>query len=132
MKATVDESNIQSSDDSSDEEAPAYRSTNRPVGIKAANNILEKNGLLLVYDISSLPSPKLLFRYRRPLPVVLKDSPPVFHPTKSLLVWPLFGGEILFADFQLKTFFTRKAGVSARNSKFKLTISTDLMTDFES
>ena len=132
MKVTVDESDIQSSDDSSDEEAPAYRSSNRPVGMKAPNNTLEKNGLLLVYDVSSLPSPKLLFRYRRPLPVLLKDSPPVFHPTKSLLVWPLFGGEILFADFQLKTFFTRKARVSARNSKFKHTISTSLMTDFES
>lgn len=125
MRATDDESDTQSSDDSGDEEASDYRHSNRPVRMKSPNNILEKNGLLLVYDIGSLNSPKLLFRYRQPLPVSLKDSPPVFHPTKSLLVWPLFGGEILFADFQLKTFFMRKAGVSARNSRFKLSISTN-------
>jgi hypothetical protein len=35
------------------------------------------------------------------------DSPPVFHPTKPLIVWPLGDAEILFADYKANTFFTR-------------------------
>jgi hypothetical protein len=118
-KNPSNESDDTSSDESESTKDPnRRRPSNRIAGQKVAMNTLEKNGLLLIYDISSLPSPRLLFRFRRPLSTILKDSPPVFHPRKSLLVWPLFGGEILFADFQLKTFFTRKARVSASNSEF--------------
>ncbi|PYH94744.1 hypothetical protein BO71DRAFT_224781 [Aspergillus ellipticus CBS 707.79] len=38
----------------------------------------------------------------------LFDSPPVFHPSKPLLVWPLGGGEILFADYEKNSYFTRE------------------------
>ncbi|KAJ5970417.1 uncharacterized protein N7479_000335 [Penicillium vulpinum] len=37
----------------------------------------------------------------------LFDSPPVFHPSKPLLVWPLGDGEVLFANYQYNTYFTR-------------------------
>lgn len=96
---SVDESNIKSLDDNTDEKATTYRAPNWATEMEVLNDSPEKNGLLLVYDISSHSLPKLLFRYRRPLPVLPKDSTPVFHPTKSLLVWPLFGGDIIFADF---------------------------------
>jgi hypothetical protein len=128
-KDSSDESDVLSSNDSNDEESPTYRSSIRPAAKKAPNNTLDKNGLLLIYDISSLPTPRFLFRYRRPLPVVLIDSPPVFHPSKSRVVWPLFGGEILFADFQLNTYFTQKARASASNSKFRLAMSTSLKAE---
>ncbi|RAK95688.1 uncharacterized protein BO80DRAFT_469213 [Aspergillus ibericus CBS 121593] len=37
----------------------------------------------------------------------LFDSPPVFHPLVPLLVWPLGDGEILFANYQKNSYFTR-------------------------
>ncbi|KAL3253299.1 hypothetical protein ABHI18_009601 [Aspergillus niger] len=37
----------------------------------------------------------------------LFDSPPVFHPFKPLIVWPLGDGEILFANYERNTYFTR-------------------------
>ncbi|GFN16881.1 vegetative incompatibility protein HET-E-1 [Aspergillus tubingensis] len=37
----------------------------------------------------------------------LFDSPPVFHPSKPLLVWPLGDREILFANYEKNTYFTR-------------------------
>ncbi|KAF6810207.1 hypothetical protein CPLU01_15362 [Colletotrichum plurivorum] len=43
---------------------------------------------------------------------LLFTSPPVIHPTKPLAVWPIAGGEIVFAHFSPgeKTFFTRSLG----------------------
>ncbi|KAH8891753.1 hypothetical protein GQ53DRAFT_841147 [Thozetella sp. PMI_491] len=38
---------------------------------------------------------------------MLLDSPPVFHPSAKLLVWPIDGGEVLFADYEQGTYFTR-------------------------
>ena len=37
----------------------------------------------------------------------LYSSPPTFHPSRPLLVWPLGAGEILFANYQNNTYFTR-------------------------
>ena len=37
----------------------------------------------------------------------LFSSPPNFHPFKPLVVWPLGAGEVLFADYQNNTYFTR-------------------------
>ena len=37
----------------------------------------------------------------------LFSSPPVFHPSKPLLVWPLGAGEVLFANYKGNTYFTR-------------------------
>ncbi|KAJ2921741.1 hypothetical protein H1R20_g15355, partial [Candolleomyces eurysporus] len=48
-----------------------------------------------------------LFRRQAPLKSKIYDSPPVFHPTKPLLVWPLGNGDILFVDYKKKTSFTR-------------------------
>ncbi|KAJ2924006.1 hypothetical protein H1R20_g13088, partial [Candolleomyces eurysporus] len=49
-----------------------------------------------------------LFRRRAPLKSKIYDSPPVFHPTKPLLVWPLGNGDILFVDYKKSTSFTRR------------------------
>ncbi|PWY68963.1 hypothetical protein BO94DRAFT_299499 [Aspergillus sclerotioniger CBS 115572] len=38
----------------------------------------------------------------------LFDSPPVFHPSEPLMVWPLGDGEVLFANYQKNTYFTRE------------------------
>lgn len=62
----------------------------------------------LSLDIFS--SASRVLRFSRKVPTKLIDSPPVIHPTLSLVVWPLAGTEVLFADFQQKTFFTRSVG----------------------
>ncbi|KAF4820561.1 Vegetative incompatibility protein HET-E-1 [Colletotrichum siamense] len=63
---------------------------------------------VVVYNVSSGQAVRM-FRYEHDAPAMLYHSPPALHPTKSLLVWPLGGGEVLFADYEEKTYFTRAA-----------------------
>ncbi|QKX57422.1 uncharacterized protein TRUGW13939_04534 [Talaromyces rugulosus] len=49
-----------------------------------------------------------IFHYSCYIKGALFDSPPEFHPSKPLLVWPLGDGEILFANYERKTYFTRE------------------------
>lgn len=57
------------------------------------------------------------FRLSRPLHLILYDSPPVLHPSKPLLIWAISPGNILFADFEQKSWFTRKLRPSASFSR---------------
>lgn len=72
---------------------------------------------IAVYDIAN-QIPVRIFHYEEILPVALYSSPPAIHPSKPLVVWPLAGGNILFADFECKTYFIRRALPSSRNSEF--------------
>ena len=76
----------------------------------------DATGALVVYDTSSHP-PTQLFHYEEAFPVLLYDSPPVMHPSKPMVVWPLYGGNILFGDFISKSYFIRRASPSLRHSK---------------
>jgi hypothetical protein len=49
-----------------------------------------------------------IFRFVQRSKGLLVDSPPAFHPTDDLLVWPTGAGEILFANVRKKTYFMRK------------------------
>ncbi|KAF4854576.1 hypothetical protein CGCSCA2_v009577 [Colletotrichum siamense] len=61
-----------------------------------------------VYNITSGQVARM-FHYEHDTAVtcMLYHSPPVLHPNKTLFVWPLGGGEVLFADFEEKTYFIR-------------------------
>ncbi|CAO2655623.1 Nn.00g044260.m01.CDS01 [Neocucurbitaria sp. VM-36] len=61
---------------------------------------------LQVYDVN-LPHGSPTFHFTRYVQRGIFDSPPVFHPSKPLLVWPLGDAEILFADYKANSFFTR-------------------------
>lgn len=98
--------------DSDDEDMPSRRFP-QPRMPKPAANV--QKGLLTIYDLQS-GHPLQIFRYSQRLPIMLYDSPPVIHPTNPLVVWPLCGGEVLFADFQGKTYFVRKARPSTPRS----------------
>ena len=74
-----------------------------------------EKGLLTLYELRA-GQPKHIFRFSHPMSVMLYDSPPVIHPTKPLVVWPLCRGEVLFADFEGKTYFIRKARPSTHKS----------------
>jgi hypothetical protein len=74
-----------------------------------------QRGKLLIYDTTSNESIPI-FRYERVFPRLIYNSPPIFHPTAPLVVWPLGGGEILFANFDQKTYYTRTLRCSATRS----------------
>ncbi|KAL2851425.1 hypothetical protein BJX68DRAFT_266332 [Aspergillus pseudodeflectus] len=68
-----------------------------------------------VYD-STRPESVPVFHYTGFVKGALFESPPVFHPTKPLLVWPLGDADILFANYQANTYFTRQLCRSKYNS----------------
>ena len=75
-----------------------------------------EQGLLAVYDLSSA-SPVRLFNFSHSLPTQLDSAPPAIHPSKSLVVWPLSSGDILFAEYEGNSYFVRKIKPSTRKGK---------------
>lgn len=55
---------------------------------------------------NNLPQMKI-FSFRQRSQTRLYASPPAFHPTSDLLVWPLGDNEILFANFTENAYFIR-------------------------
>ncbi|KAL5043901.1 hypothetical protein BDW71DRAFT_209886 [Aspergillus fruticulosus] len=49
-----------------------------------------------------------IFQLSRPIDLLLYDSPPILHPFKPLIIWPMSPGNVLFAKFENKTWFKRK------------------------
>ncbi|CAG8981390.1 hypothetical protein HYALB_00009602 [Hymenoscyphus albidus] len=78
--------------------------------VTAAKNVFRKSstkrGMITVVDVSQTP-PKQIFLHNHQLPVALNGSPPAIHPTQPLVVWPLSGGNVLFADFMNNSYFIR-------------------------
>jgi hypothetical protein len=99
-----------------DDDDVAYRSDSDGPTFRRITKSRTPKGTITVFDISQEP-PKLLFQYLHALPVILYDSPPVIHPKQPLAVWPLCGGDILFADFLAKSYFIRKSRPTSRHSK---------------
>lgn len=79
-------------------------------------NAKVQQGILKVYDLAANP-PSQSFTFKHQLPIMLYDSPPAVHPTKPLVVWPLCGGDVLFADFESKSYFIRRARTTTRKSR---------------
>lgn len=75
-----------------------------------------QQGVLTIYDLAA-SSPTEIFTFTHQLPIMLYHSPPAIHPTKPLAVWPLCGGDVLFADFEGKSYFIRRARTTTRRSK---------------
>lgn len=67
-------------------------------------------------NIDAGQPPQRVFRFKQLMPSPLFASPPVFHPTKSLMVWPLGDGDILFADYANNTYFVRRMRFGYRRS----------------
>ncbi|KAL2857204.1 hypothetical protein BJY01DRAFT_262670 [Aspergillus pseudoustus] len=74
-----------------------------------------KRTSIRVYD-STRPESVPVFHYTGFVKGDLFDSPPAFHPTKPLLVWPLGDADILFANYETNTYFTRELCRSKYNS----------------
>lgn len=76
-----------------------------------------QQGLLMVYDFNH-GHPVQLFKFSHLLTTVLDNSPPAIHPTKPLVVWPLSGGDILFADYRANSYFIREFKPSTRKGMY--------------
>ena len=100
--------------DSDDEERLARRMAYTRQDRK--RNAKAQQGVLTIYDLAINP-PTQIFTFTHQLPIMLYDSPPEIHPTKPLVVWPLCGGDVLFADFEGKSYFLRRARTTTRKSK---------------
>lgn len=87
------------------------------LGVQPFNNIHEPTVLLTVLHYNDDSIPTKLFEYSCPLRFMLYDSPSAIHPHESLVVWPLGGGDLLFADVAAKTYFTRQLRPSAPHSE---------------
>ena len=90
-----------------------------------------QQGVLTIYDLTAAGSPTQVFTFTHQLPIMLYDSPPTIHPTKPLVVWPLCGGDVLFADFKDKSYFIRRARTTTRksrppNSSFLMNVSASV------
>lgn len=80
----------------------------------------ERNGTRCEVQIFRKPeagsSPHRVFRFFQPSSSPLFASPPAFHPTVPLVVWPLSDGELLFADYVNNTYFIRRMRSGYRSS----------------
>lgn len=57
-----------------------------------------------------------IFHFTQNAAATIYASPPIFHPTKPLLVWPIGNNEILFADVSSNTYFTRLLNCTTYNT----------------
>ncbi|KAF8522855.1 hypothetical protein JB92DRAFT_2886428 [Gautieria morchelliformis] len=71
---------------------------------------------LTVFNTECSP-PSKIFYFSCKVSSMIYASPPVVHPSEPLVVWPLGGGEVLFADFVANTYFLRKLRPSTRYTK---------------
>jgi hypothetical protein len=91
---------------------PAYDDAAKPGRSKKDR----KSATIIVFDTRSA-KPLRKFHYEQDISVMLYHSGPVLHPFKPLVVWPLAGGEILFADYDENTYFIRGSFPSTRDSE---------------
>lgn len=92
----------------------------RPLGQRydmRSRNTREPTVLLTALQYDGNLTPTKLFEYSCPARSMLYDSPPAVHPQESLVVWPLGGGSLLFADVAAKTYFTRQLRPSVSHSE---------------
>ncbi|KAK3389894.1 hypothetical protein B0H63DRAFT_464493 [Podospora didyma] len=71
---------------------------------------------IAVYSIASGQAVRL-FHYDHLIKAMLYHSPPMLHPSKPLVIWPMGGGDILFADYDDNTFFIRKSMPTTRKTR---------------
>lgn len=68
-----------------------------------------------------------LFHFSRKVTSSLSNSPPVLHPIEPLLVWPLGGWEVLFADYEDNTYFVRELFTASSDGEYALLVTSLLL-----
>jgi hypothetical protein len=108
-------SNSGSEDDSDAEDDYAKQLDALIFGQSGPDGEEKQRTRIQIFD-TSRPSRMPLFHFTKFTSARLFDSPPAFHPSKSLLVWPMGDSEVLFADYQANKYFIRKLTRSTSHS----------------
>ncbi|KAG1745715.1 hypothetical protein EDB19DRAFT_459773 [Suillus lakei] len=77
----------------------------------------QEQATITIFDTQTSPEAVQLFHLTRPLQSKVYGSPPIIHPTEPLVVWPLGGGDVLFANFMDKTYFVRRLRPSTLHTR---------------
>lgn len=107
-------------EDEDDEDAYMYYAYGPTALFKTRPELQASISVFLIRSSDEPPLlPAKLFHFTQELPIALYDSPPAIHPFKSLIVWPIGRGDVLFADFSCQSYFMRKLRLTTSNSKFQ-------------
>jgi hypothetical protein len=90
------------------------------VGVISRTRFVIKQELHVYRTRNAVEVADMLFHYQERFHVLLHESPPVIHPRQSLVVWPLSGSQILFADYEKNSSFVQKIRSGVRRSKCAL------------
>ncbi|KAJ7266958.1 hypothetical protein B0H12DRAFT_1098958 [Mycena haematopus] len=107
-------------DSDAESEGGGWFANARSLGRNGYSDVVHRHGLmasLTVFIQTSTGTPTRMFHFTRSIPFPLYDSPPAFHPSKSLVIWPLSAGDVLFADYLAKTYFVRKLRPSTLHTR---------------
>ncbi|PVF92590.1 hypothetical protein CPB86DRAFT_176028 [Serendipita vermifera] len=88
-------------------EDPGSKAKNKDKSKSDNESKYETHASISILDTSSSPTSRV-FHLTRSISFKLYDSPPVIHPFKPLMVWPLSGGDVVFIDSSQKTYFVRR------------------------
>jgi hypothetical protein len=116
-----------SQDDSDYENEDGRRLDELIFGSRARKSDGARRATIRIYNTSS-EEPQLIFHFSQLVLRPLFDSAPAFHPSEPLVVWPLGSGEILFANIETNTYFTRQLCFSRQHS-CHLSVKTHFSTD---
>jgi hypothetical protein len=108
----------------SDDEDSGDEAHHRRINMQTESRDLQVS--LVVFD-TSCSVPKRIFHFSHTVSSMLYASPPVIHPSKALLVWPLGRGDVLFADFVANTYFVRRLRPSTSHSECKYACSACIL-----
>lgn len=89
------------------------------VGVKVRRNFCLRQEIMVFKNSEGEANGRTLFRMRKNHSSLLYQSPPVIHPQHHLVVWPLTGGILLFADFQTNKFFEQRINATGTSRKRK-------------
>ncbi|KAJ4500494.1 hypothetical protein C8R41DRAFT_426187 [Lentinula lateritia] len=104
-------------EDEDDEDAYMYYAYGPTALFKTRPELQASISVFLIRSSDEPPLlPAKLFHFTQELPIALYDSPPAIHPFKSLIVWPIGRGDVLFADFSCQSYFMRKLRLTTSNS----------------
>jgi hypothetical protein len=78
---------------------------------------------LKVFDINT-GALQPLYHFSMKYGTMLHDSPVAIHPYHSLVVWPLSGSQLLFADYKANSFFEQKITTGLGRSEYTTVLSS--------
>ncbi|TGO40704.1 hypothetical protein BHYA_0033g00580 [Botrytis hyacinthi] len=111
-------SGSESSDSQGDKDIVDNEDAHKLEALYVGNKTLGKDAPRVSIQIidTTIQDKTPIFHFSQRVSGGIFHSPPIFHPTAPLLVWPLGDGKILFANYLTNTYFTRELCCSTFHS----------------